>query len=250
MAEPGEAIIDKRRTAMLAPLFKAMGVPGFQAGGITSSFSGAVFPGLGTFTASDILNQINDFDNGFGSLLGTVLGDLAGAGGGSTAGNAANQALGKSLAGAYGWGTGAQWNDLLMLWSRESSWNNFAMNPSSGAYGIPQALPYTKMPQAAWPASAGGSSNAASQIEWGLGYIQGRYGSPAGAWSHEMGYGWYDQGGWLPTGASIAVNTTGAPEKVGGGPTVVQNFYGPQYPTPQQQKMMERDLVLLLGVAP
>jgi hypothetical protein len=62
-----------------------------------------------------------------------------------------------------------------------------AENSSSGAYGIPQALPGSQM------ATAGGDwhNNAATQIKWGLTYIQDRYGSPCGAWAHEQSAGWY-----------------------------------------------------------
>jgi hypothetical protein len=76
------------------------------------------------------------------------------------------------------------------IFSRESSWNQFAQN-ASGAYGIAQALPFNKMPQAAWPASAGGSSSATAQINWGLGYMKSTYGSPCNAWSFWQGHGWY-----------------------------------------------------------
>jgi Transglycosylase SLT domain len=80
-----------------------------------------------------------------------------------------------------------QFGCLDSLWTRESGWNPSASNASSGAYGIPQALPGSKM------ASAGAdwATNPATQIEWGLGYIQDRYGSPCGAWSHSESYGWY-----------------------------------------------------------
>jgi hypothetical protein len=76
---------------------------------------------------------------------------------------------------------------LDRLWKKESGWNPKAANPSSGAYGIPQALPGKKM------ASAGADwkSNPATQIKWGLGYIAGRYGNPCGAWSHSQSRGWY-----------------------------------------------------------
>ena len=104
---------------------------------------------------------------------------------------AANQAIGKMLAAPYGWSTGTQWADLVSLWNQESGWSNVADNPTSGAYGIPQALPYTKMPKAAWPPSAGGSASASSQISWGLSYIKSTYGSPEGAWAHEVADGWY-----------------------------------------------------------
>jgi hypothetical protein len=80
-----------------------------------------------------------------------------------------------------------QMSCLEPLWSGESGWNVHADNPTSSAYGIPQALPGSKM------ASAGPDweNNAATQIKWGLGYIQSRYGSPCGAWSFKQGHGWY-----------------------------------------------------------
>ena len=86
----------------------------------------------------------------------------------------------------FGWSSG-QFSCLQPLWAHESGWNPHAQNPSSGAYGIPQALPGSKM------ASAGGDwqSNPATQIRWGLSYIQGNYGSPCGAWAHEQANGWY-----------------------------------------------------------
>ena len=76
---------------------------------------------------------------------------------------------------------------LDKLWKKESGWNHRAENPSSGAYGIPQALPGSKM------ASEGSDwkTSPATQIKWGLGYIEGRYGSPCSAWSHSQNSGWY-----------------------------------------------------------
>ncbi|MGH3705424.1 MAG: lytic transglycosylase domain-containing protein, partial [Agromyces sp.] len=70
---------------------------------------------------------------------------------------------------------------------RESSWRADAYNASSGAYGIPQSLPGSKM------ASAGADwrTNAATQIEWGLSYIADRYGAPCGAWAHSERFNWY-----------------------------------------------------------
>jgi hypothetical protein len=96
-----------------------------------------------------------------------------------------NKALGKQMLDARGWSD--QWGCLESLWMKESGWNERAMNTSSGAYGIPQSLPGTKM------ASAGGDwqTNAATQIEWGLGYIKARYGTPCGAWGHSQAKGWY-----------------------------------------------------------
>ena len=86
----------------------------------------------------------------------------------------------------YGWGDD-QFSCIVSLWNRESGWNYQAYNRSSGAYGIPQALPGSKM------ASAGADwqTNPATQIAWGYGYIAGRYGSPCGAWGHSQSAGWY-----------------------------------------------------------
>jgi type II secretory pathway pseudopilin PulG len=96
------------------------------------------------------------------------------------------QQIAMSMLGSYGWSSG-QFSCLDSLWNEESGWNVFASNPTSGAYGIPQALPGSKM------ASAGPDwqSDAATQIRWGLGYIQSVYGSPCGAWAHEQADGWY-----------------------------------------------------------
>jgi hypothetical protein len=81
----------------------------------------------------------------------------------------------------------SQFGCLDSLWERESHWNVYADNPSSSAYGIPQALPGSKM------ASAGAdwATNPVTQIRWGLGYIEDRYGSPCGAWGHSQSHGWY-----------------------------------------------------------
>jgi hypothetical protein len=97
------------------------------------------------------------------------------------------QAIARDLmASMYGWGED-QFGCLVSLWSKESGWNVSAQNSSSGAYGIPQALPGSKM------ASAGADwqTNPATQITWGLGYISGRYGTPCDAWSTSQSQGWY-----------------------------------------------------------
>jgi hypothetical protein len=96
------------------------------------------------------------------------------------------QQIAMGMLGSYGWSSG-QFSCLNSLWNQESGWNVYATNPTSGAYGIPQALPGDKM------ASAGPDwqTNAATQIRWGLSYIQSLYGSPCGAWAHEEADGWY-----------------------------------------------------------
>lgn len=110
------------------------------------------------------------------------------------AGAAANQAIARLLAAPYGWSTGQEWADLVSLWNRESGWSNTAENPSSGAYGIAQALghgPTNQYPAGAANPPPAGSSSASAQISWGLSYIQERYGSPSAAWAHEQSAGWY-----------------------------------------------------------
>ncbi|MBT2501583.1 lytic transglycosylase domain-containing protein [Curtobacterium sp. ISL-83] len=95
------------------------------------------------------------------------------------------QAIAQQLVAARGWGTD-QYNCLVSLWNKESGWRVNAYNPS-GAYGIPQALPGSKM------ASAGADwqTNPATQITWGLNYITGVYGTPCGAWGHSQSFNWY-----------------------------------------------------------
>ncbi|WIB36887.1 MULTISPECIES: hypothetical protein [unclassified Curtobacterium] len=94
---------------------------------------------------------------------------------------AAAQAYARSAMGAHGWGDD-QFGCLVSLWTQESGWRANALNASSGAYGIPQALPASKLAAA----GADWRTNAATQIDWGLAYIADRYGSPCGAWDHEM----------------------------------------------------------------
>ena len=94
--------------------------------------------------------------------------------------------IAQALLSEYGWSQD-QFNCLDSLWERESHWNVYADNPNSSAYGIPQALPGSKMSSA----GADWATNPITQIRWGLGYIQDRYGSPCGAWAHSESHGWY-----------------------------------------------------------
>jgi hypothetical protein len=96
------------------------------------------------------------------------------------------QAIAYEMVTARGW-DGTEFDCLVALWNRESHWNVYSLNTSSGAYGIPQALPGDKMASVA----ADWATNPATQITWGLGYITGRYGTPCGAWNHSQSKGWY-----------------------------------------------------------
>jgi uncharacterized protein YabE (DUF348 family) len=96
------------------------------------------------------------------------------------------QAIAYRLLQERGWGDD-EFTCLQNLWQRESGWRYNATNPYSGAYGIPQALPGSKM------ASAGDDwqTNPETQIIWGLGYIAGRYSTPCGAWGFFQSNNWY-----------------------------------------------------------
>ena len=80
-----------------------------------------------------------------------------------------------------------QYNCLNQLWIKESGWRWNAGNPTSGAYGIPQALPGSKMATA----GADWRTNPVTQVKWGLGYVSGRYGTACAAWAHWRNHGWY-----------------------------------------------------------
>jgi resuscitation-promoting factor RpfB len=95
------------------------------------------------------------------------------------------QAIARQMLLARGWGSD-QFACLVQMWNHESGWRINAAN-SSGAYGIPQALPGSKMAAdgADW------KTNPTTQISWGIAYISGRYGTPCGAWSSWQAHGWY-----------------------------------------------------------
>jgi hypothetical protein len=121
-----------------------------------------------------------------------------------------NKGIGKLLAAPYGWSTGAEWDALDKLWTRESGWRNDIANSSSGAFGIAQALGHGTVSSTArnvhvrfpgggsavqdvneYPSKLANSGNASAQIAWGLAYIRQRYGSPTAAWAHEEANSWY-----------------------------------------------------------
>ncbi len=139
------------------------------------------------------------------------------------------QAIAYEMVTARGWDSN-EFDCLVALWNRESHWNVYSLNTSSGAYGIPQALPGDKMASVAAEQSIASQASAvatqpapsapampmrggaaltmadmaggitvdswlgvkpATQITWGLGYITARYGTPCGAWNHSQAKGWY-----------------------------------------------------------
>lgn len=162
-------------------------------------------------------SKVSDITSSIASSISGSIGSLFGVGGGNSG------AVGTSAQSAINYAAqlvsdlwpndfGTQMLALKNLWMGESGWNYKATNPSSGAYGIPQALPASKM------GSAGSDwrTNPATQIKWGLSYIKERYGKPStayGDWQNRSPH-WYDQGGWLPPGLSLAMNGTGKPERI------------------------------------
>jgi hypothetical protein len=248
LVEGGETIVPKELTPSIAGFMKAKGVPGFSSGG----FVGHGPPGnigLANWTVSNFNNFTGNFQNQFAtsfthSLVSATVaaqkaaqaaanaaaarasGGHAGPGGGAPSANAAlAHRLYASQLTPASW---AAWNYVAM---RESGWNQFARNPSSGAYGIAQALPPTKYPFAG---QAAGGSNPTAQITWMWNYMRGRYGGPLGAEAHEMAFNWYGHGlkrGLFTRPTVIGVGERGAEEVSvtpvgrggrGGGPSVLE----------------------------
>lgn len=175
-------------------------------------------------TGSDYATQVVRQTIGQANLAMAALSRMSATASAAGGSGGANAQLMQQMAAARGW-AGAEWNALYAVEMREAGFNQFARNAASGAYGMPQALPESKLPFAG---QAAGGSDPGAQIAWMLDYIAGRYGSPSGAWNHEVSAGWYDQGGKLPQGLSLALNTTGHDEihTGGGGLTVNVEVHG------------------------
>lgn len=162
--------------------------------------------------------DVGSFIYGTGDSVADVVGKLkklfsAGLGSiglGSDTASGGAQKYAQTLLKSMGLG-GANWPALKSLWMGESGWRWNALNKSSGAYGIPQSLPASKM------ASAGSDwrTNAATQIRWGLSYIRSRYGSPVNAYSAWLKRSphWYDAGG-IARGTGAMMKNTLKPERI------------------------------------
>lgn len=220
-----ETVVSAAHSAnpIMQSAFAAVGVPGFAGGGVVS---GKLTPTFVTSMAQNFETQMTnamidamrastkaaeEAARAAAAKAAAQGGAPGGLGGPTSAGAAAAQAYARGRLGAYGWGA-AQFPPLQSLWNGESGWNRLARNPGSGAYGIPQALPGSKMGAEANPPT----SSAAAQINWGLGYIRSVYGTPAnafGTWSGRSPH-WYDEGGPLQPGWTMAYNGTGQTEHV------------------------------------
>jgi len=100
------------------------------------------------------------------------------------------QSYAKQLLAKYGWSD--QWSAFDALVMSESSWDVHATNKSSGAYGLPQSLPPSKMKSA----GSDWQTNGETQLRWMMDYISGRYGNPSKAWSFHQRNNWYASGAW------------------------------------------------------
>lgn len=142
--------------------------------------------------------QVKAFQAGRNGLANNGPDTYTAAGGGGNA-----KSIAKGLLTNYGWAS--HWSALEALWQRESGWNYKAKNPSSGAYGIPQALPASKMKSA----GADYLTNPATQIKWGLSYIKSRYGNPTKANSFQKANNWYGRGTYSAFPGMAVVGDTG-----------------------------------------
>lgn len=216
-AEKGKSLWGQIKGAVSGFVFDKLKGPAFKLiDGAVSKFGGGDFTKkfLGGL-AKKLIEKAISFGNDYGGSADAAPSDVSGA-----------VALGKQMAAARGW-TGNEWNALYQLWQRESGWRVNADNPTSDAYGIPQALPGSKM------AAAGSDwrTNAATQINWGMDYIAGRpdYGTPSRAWAKWKSRSphWYadgglveafskapkfDNGGVLAPGYNLVENKLGKPE--------------------------------------
>lgn len=220
-AMPGELVVPQHLVSRGAVDHLRGKIPGFADGGVVGAYHGTP-PGLGRFLVTEDARTLLAIENAVArATLAGIHAAAAKAAAGAPPGSSgtavgAVQQWARAHLSDYGWGPG-QFPPLQALWNQESGWRWNAANPSSGAYGIPQSLPASKM------ASAGADwrTNPVTQMRWGLGYIRAVYGSPAAAEGHELAFHWYDQGGYLPPGPSLAFNGTGRPERVGGGDTII-----------------------------
>lgn len=204
----GAGAVQRQQYAQLANLFKQLrstGMPVFSVGDFNNRRAGGAAPG-----AQMIGGGIDHILYSGAKHLGG--GSMAGGGGvmnsdhpfmysnfsigssrphGLPSGGSPeqNMQLGRAMAAKYGW-SGAQWAALKTLWMHESGWRTNADNPTSSAYGIPQAL--TSLHHL----GANYMNNPDVQIRWGLNYIKGRYGSPSAAWNFWQKNHWYDVGEW------------------------------------------------------
>jgi cell wall-associated NlpC family hydrolase len=196
-------------TAMIASAF-AGAID--QAGAVSNQFPGNVAAQDGAALARQAIDKVKQV-----ALDKVSASSIFGGSGPAIGGDAgAAQAYARTQLPRFGWGP-EQMNSLIPLWEGESNWLWWKINKDSGAGGIPQALPATKMADVSQGGGPDWRTNPSTQINWGLQYIRDRpdYGSPAAAYSKWLARSphWYDQGGWLMPGGAGA-NGLSKPEAV------------------------------------
>lgn len=179
-------------------------IPGFASGGGIGPLAGETTGFHTRFEAAVTAAMERAMTAAMKAAVATAQQAFSVSGAGPLGGDpAVNMALARSM---FPW-PGSMWPAYVDLEMREAGFNRFATNPASGAYGIPQALPPTKMPFAA---QAGGGSHAGPQISWMYSYIRSVYGDPLVADAHEQAQHWYARGGLIP-GYATGGTTGGAP---------------------------------------
>jgi hypothetical protein len=199
----------------------------------TGLIKGVIGEDVGGFIKRELGGATN-LVSSLGSKAVKFFGGLFGGGGSASGDNADNMTLGRMMMLAAGFPAN-QWPALKALWQGESGWNQFADNPTSDAYGIPQALPGSKMAAA----GADWRTSPRTQIAWGLGYIKSVYGTPSNAYAQWLSRAphWYAKGGdFITRGPTVFGAGEAGPERVtigpangNGGATVVHehHYHGP-----------------------
>jgi hypothetical protein len=210
LARPGELVVPTEMVgAGLVDHLRGM-IPGFQGGGIIPRYGPGPVRGLRPWEQHNVnaMEAIETHAMGqtWEKQWRAIINEMRSAAAAfrDTGARSGSAAIAQSFARSVlprGWSFPA----LLSLWNQESGWNAYAVNPSSGAYGIPQSLGHGH------PYNLGDYK---AQVLWGINYIAGRYGSSQAAWAHEVAFNWYDKGGPLPPGATMAINRTGGTEEI------------------------------------
>jgi TP901 family phage tail tape measure protein len=213
----GEYVINKKSTDKYRPLIEAINANALAGGGVVNPKVGP-FPKGAMDVPGDWDRAVNmwtqdytkSLEKAMAAGVAKSMAAMGGSGGFTHASGGTWRAIGRAMM-LQRW-PASQWPALNSLWTRESGWNPHARNPSSGAYGIPQGLPPSKM------GSAAAHGNGRAQIAWGLNYIRSRYGSPARAWAHSQRTGWYSRGGQVrPRNVTSYRHATGGPVSGGWG---------------------------------
>jgi phage-related protein len=208
-----ETVVSAADSKVLAPAFAALGVPGYAAGGLVSlvpDVASATGQAGARIMSAESVAVVQSLANAIALQQAAAAKAAAAAftGSGGASGGII-QAMFATMAAAKGW-TGAELTALLEVEAREAGFNITATNPTSGAYGLAQFINGASE----YAQYGGNSTTAQGQITGMLNYIQQRYGDPIAAEQHEVNYGWYDRGGPLKPGYTLAYNGTGRTEQV------------------------------------